>query len=110
MNPGELEWVTEHHCINYPIITCEAIGASLQRISPFGWQWEVIVYEPFVSGPYPGTPDWHEYHLGSGWEITLPESKWKAFRCYERRTLMEDIWEEAQEMAMEAMEREEMLA
>jgi hypothetical protein len=60
--------------------------------------WQVLVCESYISGGYPGTPDWHEYELGEGHAATLVDAQWRAVRCYDRAMVEQETqaWDEAQ--------------
>jgi hypothetical protein len=65
-----------------------------------GWTWQITITEQYISGPYPGTPDWNEYDIGSGDEKTLLEAKWKAMRCLDRACLKQSILDDEMEQQM----------
>jgi len=67
------------------------------------WWWDVTVVEPYVSGPYPGTPDFHEYHLGEGITKTEADAKWKAIRTWERSNVREEVYAEEERLMEEEM-------
>ena len=96
---------------------CEECGGCVTPAADgFGtWLWQVIVSEPYVSGPYPGTPDWHEYNLGEGEAPTEAEAMRRAEECFTAAMEAQDRYEAEMERQMEeadeaqaAWEREEM--
>ena len=64
------------------------LSVCLNDDGTFGWVATFVT--PFVSGPYPGTPDWNEREVGEGDEPTLLGAKWAALRCADRVRVMDD--------------------
>lgn len=84
------------------------VGADPQWSKhPARWYWVVMHVEHFVSGPYPGTPDFNERTIGEGDARTYNEARWRAFRCAERALIADEV-NAAEELAWaEQMEAEQ---
>lgn len=85
----------------------EATNAYVTRDTLTRYAWAVVVIEHFISGPYPGTPDWTEHAVGEGVESSLTEAQWKADRAWAREEVRQDVYEYEDTLMAEQMEAAE---